>query len=424
MRRLAAILLACGLTAGHARATDGDSATPDAAAAGPSARAPAGWRGDGSGCYRSAEPPVTWSAKKNVLWAAEVGPGQSSPVIVGGRVLVTAEPDTLICLDAATGKRLWRRAHKLSDMPAGLAAKAPRQSGQYGQASPTPVSDGKWVWVFFHTGIVACHDLAGNCRWVHWYKMRSTTSYGRTASPVLVGERLLVHFGPLACLDAATGKLLWASKDAKATYGTPARARIGAIDVVVTPAGDVVRVADGKVLASGLGQCTYTSPIVRGRIVYFVDRDMSAVRLPEAAGETAKCKELWYEELTGTFYASPVAHDGRLYTVDRSANYFVIDAATGKVVLSKALDLPPAGGQDSPNVYPSVCLAGRRLLVANDAGEAVFIEPGDKGGAVAAGSLPHGSGSTPTFRGKRMLMRGGKLLYCIGRSPARFSSPE
>ena len=374
----------------------------------------AGWRGDGSGRYPSAKPAATWSARKNILWKAKVGRGQSSPVVVGRRVLITAEPDVLLCLDADSGKKLWRKAHRLSDLPASLKARAPGQSGQYGQASPTPVSDGKWVWVFLHTGIVACHDLEGTCRWMRWYKMRSTTRYGRTASPVLVGRRLLVHFGPLACLDAATGKLLWTNDRAKATYGTPVPTRIGGLDVVVTPGGDVVRLADGKTLASDLGNCTYTSPVVQGRVVYFIDRSMSAVLLPETAGDAIEGKELWYEERDGVFYASPVIHDGRIYAVDRAANYFVLDAKTGKTVLSKTLDLAPAGRQESPNVYPSVCLAGKRLLLGNDAGEAIFIEPGDKGTALGAASLPVGSGATPAFSGKRMFVRGGELLYCVG----------
>jgi hypothetical protein len=34
---------------------------------------------------------------------------------------------------------------------------------------------------------------------------------------------------------------------------------------------------------------------------------------------------------------------------------------------------------------------------------------------VAANSLPAGSGASPAFIGRRMLIRGGKLLYCIGQ---------
>jgi len=379
---------------------------------------PVGWRGDGSGQYPSADPVTKWSAKENVLWKTEVGAGSSSPIVVGRRVFITAEPDLLTCLDAETGQELWRKAHKVSDFPAALNAKISLRPNQYGDATPTPVSDGKRVWVFFNTGIVACYDLDGQSRWMNWYDMRPTTNYGRTASPVLVGERLLVHFGALVCLDAATGKLLWKNEDAKATYGTPAPARIGDVEVVITPAGHAVRLADGKILASDLGHCMYTSPVVQGRIVYFIDTSISAVQLPENASDQVEGKELWFEDLSGEFFASPIVHGGRIYAVDRAANYYVIDANTGKPILKKTLELPPAGRSESPNIYPSLCLAGKHLFVGNDAGESLLIEPGDKCAVVGVNSLPGGSGGTPAFSNRRLFIRGGKFLYCVGGQPA------
>jgi hypothetical protein len=270
--------------------------------------------------------------------------------------------------------------------------------------------------VFLNTGIVACYDLDGKTRWTVWHDLRLVTPYGRTASPVLVGDRLLVHFGPLVCLEAATGKLLWKCDAAKASYGTPAPARVGGVDVVVTPRGDVVRVADGKVLASDLGNSGYTSPVVAGRVVYFLDRFTSAVELTDKAADAIQAKELWNEEHDGNFYASPVVHGGRLYAVDRAANYLVLDAATGKTLLSKALDLPPAGGDGKPNVYPSPCLAGPYLLVGNDAGDTLVLEPGDKGVARGTNTVPGGSGATPAFSGRHMFLRSGSLLYCIGEA--------
>jgi outer membrane protein assembly factor BamB len=408
---------------GHAADGNGPAAAAPTARGGPllgspdfypSPQRPIGWRADGSGIYPAAQPVATWSAKKNLLWTANVGTGCSSPVLVGNRVVIAAEPDLLVCVDAATGKELWRKAHKISDLPAELNAKAPNLSEHYGDATPTAVSDGKWVWVFFNAGIVACHDLQGKNRWMTWHPTRLATSYGRTASPVLVGNRLLVHFGPLLCLDASTGKLLWQNDKAKASYGTPAIARIGGVDVAITPKGHVVRVADGKTLAERLGSCGYVSPVVHDGVVYFIDRTMSAVQLPEKAGDEMEGKELWCEDLEGDFFASPLVCGGRVYAVDRAANYYVIDARTGKTLMKKTLDLPPAGRTDGPNVYSSLCLAGKHVLVGNDAGDMALLEPGDRAAVAGTNSLGAGSGATPTFSGKRMFVRGGKLLYCIG----------
>jgi outer membrane protein assembly factor BamB len=380
----------------------------------PSVERPVGWRGDGSGCYLSAAPATQWSAKKNLLWKSEVGPGQSSPVLVGQRVFITAEPDLLLCLDTETGKELWRRTHKFSDQPADADPKGPKHSSQYGDTTPAPVSDGKRVWVFIGTGAVACYDLDGTRRWSNWYDLRQTTSYGRTASPVLIGDRLLVHFGPLVCLDAATGRLLWKNETAKASYGTPAPARIGDVDVIITPKGHVVRVADGKTLAADLGNCMYTSPIVQGRTVYFIDGAMVAVRLPERAADQIECQELWSAELPGDFYASPVVHGAQIYTADKAGKYYVIDACTGKTILSQQLELAPAARSDGAHIYPSLCLAGKHLFISNDAGDTILLDPGEHGTIVGAGCLPGGSGGTPTFSSKRMVVRGGEVLYCVG----------
>ena len=95
---------------------------------------------------------------------------------------------------------------------------------------------------------------------------------------------------------------------------------------------------------------------------------------------------------------------------------FVIDAASGKTILAKTLALPPAGRTDGPNVYPSLCLAGKRLFLGNDAGETVLLEPDDRGTVAETNSLPHGSGGTPTFSGTRMYVRGGATLYCIAET--------
>ena len=206
--------------------------------------------------------------------------------------------------------------------------------------------------MFFNTGIVACHDLEGTCRWINWYDMRQATGYGRTASPVLVGQRLLVHFGPLVCLEAATGKVLWKNDIAKATYGTPAAARIGDVDVVVTPKGQVVRVADGKILASDLGNCMYTSPVVQGGVVYFIDRDIIGRAAARAGRREDRGQGTVVRATDGEFFASPVVYDGRIYAVDRAANYYVIDAATGKTILAKTLELAAADRADSPTSIP------------------------------------------------------------------------
>src|SRR5437763_15563411 len=68
---------------------------------------------NGSGVDSSTGYPVEFSPSKNVVWKTAIPFGQSSPILAGSRVYLTAsEPDKLltICLDAKTGHELWRRA--------------------------------------------------------------------------------------------------------------------------------------------------------------------------------------------------------------------------------------------------------------------------------------------------------------------------
>src|SRR5512145_204084 len=88
--------------------------------------------------------PVEFGPGKNQIWKTSLPPGHSSPVLTATRIFVTAfEGDKLLtfCLDRATGRIEWRR-------------EAPRPRTQElhkanSPASPSPVTDGKNVYVFF-----------------------------------------------------------------------------------------------------------------------------------------------------------------------------------------------------------------------------------------------------------------------------------
>ena len=69
-----------------------------------------GWRGDGSGVYPNTTPPTQWSTTENILWETPMSAESNAiPVVVGDRVFVTAEPRTLMALNAMDGRLLWER---------------------------------------------------------------------------------------------------------------------------------------------------------------------------------------------------------------------------------------------------------------------------------------------------------------------------
>ena len=174
---------------------------------------------------------------------------------------------------------------------------------------------------------------------------------------------LLVTVNHLMALRRQTGETLWEAHDAKATYGTPAAARIGSMDVVFTPHGECVRLSDGRVLAKKLCKLEYTSPLVHGGTVYFVGQETLAARLPAAAAEQIKLERLWEsDDVEGEFYSSPVYYEGILYCVSNEGNLYALDAKTGALVYREELDIPSASGKSGgppANLYASLTLAGR-----------------------------------------------------------------
>lgn len=381
-----------------------------------------GWRGDGTGRYPKADPPTQWDIDQgtNILWQIEVGPGQSSPVVMGNRILITAARDLLLCVERRSGKVLWKRDNGYDALPAEVEPpkKRPPAYPSCGYCTATPVTDGNCVYVSYGTGIVVCYGLDGRRRWIRYFDRRQLNGYGRTASPLLVGKKLLVSIGGLLALDPQTGKILWETTEAKPSYGTPAAARIAGVDLVVTPKGDCVRVADGRILARRLGKMEYPSPVVHQRIVYFVGGPTVAVELSAEGGEEIRPERLWEaDDVEGAFYASPVCHDGVLYCVSNQGVLYALDATTGEIEYRKELEIPSASGMpgmEAANVYGSLTMAGKHLLLANDVGDTLVLVPGRVYREHSHNYLDGGSGATVVADGKLLLFRGKKKLYCIG----------
>ena len=190
-------------------------------------------------------------------------------------------------------------------------------------------------------------------------------------------------------------------------WGTPIVSRIGDVDVIITPGGEIVRAQDGHVLAREVSDLTYCTPVQTGDTVYFIQGRGAAVRLPAQAGEPVAVEKLWEPELgNDRYYASPVVRDGLVYTVNRTNLFSVLDAQTGREVYKKRLEL----GRGTP--YPSVALAGGRLYVSSDTGTTIVMRPGREYQEIARNALEAFRG-TPVFEGERMYVRALTTLYCI-----------
>jgi outer membrane protein assembly factor BamB len=164
---------------------------------------------NGSGVSATTGLPETFGPSKNVIWKTALPSGHSSPVLTNDRVFVTAhdkEKLFVISLDRQTGKILWQR-----EVP---RAQEGRLQNVNGPASPSPVTDGSNVYVFFQDYGMLSYDRDGKERWklpLGPFNM----FYGFGASPILVDDKVILPVDQdypasyLIALDKNTGKIRW-----------------------------------------------------------------------------------------------------------------------------------------------------------------------------------------------------------------------
>ena len=415
-----AFLAACGNPGDLARGEQSAAAIPPHQPVSPSVSAAPprliGWRNDGSGRYPLATPPREWSATKNILWKTKIGPNKySSPILVDRRLFLLADPAWLCCVNADDGKLLWQRSNGFSDLPDRVAAG--HRLADAGNTTATPVSDGRFVYAVFGTGIVACYDLTGARQWIRYFPLKPATEYGRATSPVLAGGKLLVTLSYLLALDPRTGKVVWTNKNVPESYGTPVVANLLGVEVLVMPSGQIVRVSDGVILAGDLGGLKFASPIVQDGTVYLVQAGASAYQFSAATAGQWTAKSVWEQELEGTFYASAVWDQGLIYAVANECKFAILNASDGKILATKDLVFPNLTGRpdaDAANMYPSLVLAGDCLFVFNDQGDALVLKPGRQYQELRRNHLGDGHAGAPVFAGRYLYLRSGQFLYGVG----------
>src|ERR1051325_6230088 len=164
---------------------------------------------NGTGVSETKGLPTEFGPTKNVVWKTELPAGHTSSVLPQDRIFVTGhtkEKLFVICLDRQTGKILWQR-----EVP---RAQEGRLQNVNGPASPSPVTDGTNVYVFFQDFGMISYDRAGKERWklpLGPFNM----FYGFGASPILVDDKVILPVDQdnpssyLIAVDENTGRVRW-----------------------------------------------------------------------------------------------------------------------------------------------------------------------------------------------------------------------
>ncbi len=176
---------------------------------------------EGTGIAEGSPLPDRFGEDENLLWKTAVPPGHSSPVVAGNRIFLTAYEEgrlLVLSMDRKSGEILWIR-----EVP------RPRREGfqpTHGPASPSPVTDGTNVYVFFGDFGAMSFDASGNERWRRPMGPFINQN-GHGSSPILADDKLLIVCDQqvdsyLIALDTKTGETVWKADRPMVTrgYGT------------------------------------------------------------------------------------------------------------------------------------------------------------------------------------------------------------
>ena len=324
--------------------------------------------------------PKTWPKELAQKWRVTVGSGDATPALVGDRVYVFTreEGDEVTrCLEAATGKEIWR------DKYAAPAVNGP-DSGHGGPRSSPTIVDGK-VLTLGVGGTVSCLDAASGK--VLWRKDDFPGAWPRfhtAMSPLVLDNLCIVQLGKEAegavvAYDLGTGTQKWKWADQGPGYASPVPLSVGGTKMVVAlTAKSIVglNASDGKLLweapfaPQGMAYNAAT-PIVDGQTVIFCGqgRGTKAVKI-EKEGDHFAAKELWSNPDNAVQFNSPVLKNGLLFGLSQRGNIFCIDAATGKTDWTD-----PTGGRGG---FGSIVDGGAVMVALNSKSQLTVFQPSEK----------------------------------------------
>lgn len=298
------------------------------------------WRGpflNGSSDQKNL--PAAWSKTENILWVASL-PGHSSatPVIAGGKVFVSStdrDSDDLwaLCLDARSGKELWRRRLGTS------GREVPRNN----PATPSPVTDGEFVYFMYGSGDLAGLDYEGNVLWSRNIEAEYgniSIKYGYSSSPLLYDNKRDRNISSLV-----TGEGL--------IFGVPPRSSMG---LLAFKSGGESTLTDDYIAwrFNGPAPDCSTPLYYKGNVYVLGDRKGGVLACLDA--RTGRRK--WQGELGGSvpWWASVTAGEDKLYCISEAAQAVVLAADEEFKILCR-IDM------DDKPVQASIAIAEGHLFI-------------------------------------------------------------
>ena len=323
--------------------------------------------------------PESWPRELTSKWKITVGAGDATPALVGGKLYVCTRQgsdEVTMCLDAGNGKELWQDRYAAQAVT-GAAARHP------GPRSSPVVVDGKVVTLGVG-GILSCLDAAtGKVIWRKDEFSGVVPQFFTGMSPIIVDGIVIAHLGgkdngAIIAFDLITGNRKWKWTGDGPAYASPVLMTVdGTRQIVVQTEKKILSVAmaDGKLLwqvPTPVQRRFYNSvtPLIDGQTVIYTGQGQGTRAMKvQKQGDDFVVKELWNNEEIGTAYNTPVLKDSLLFGLSDRGKLFCMNAMTGQTAWT-----------DSTNHknFGSLLDAGSVILALSSKSELIAFNPSDK----------------------------------------------
>ena len=345
------------------------------------------WRGAGrDGKVKDFVAPATWPATLTQVWKVALGTTDSTPALVGDKLYTYSregDQETVSCLGAADGKILWQ------DKNAAPAIGGPSARQHGGPRCAPAVAEGKVVVVGI-AGVISCLNAAdGKLLWRKDPFPGVTPMFFTASSPLITDGMAIAYLGgpgqgALVAWDLTTGEEKWRWGAEGPDYGSPTLATIEGVKQIVTLTEKSlvgVAVADGKLLwqvAFATARMAYNAatPIVDGNTVIYSGKGRGTFAVKVAKqGDAFAATQLWANADVGVQFSSPVLQDGLLFGLSDRGNLFCLNAETGKLGWSDAVQRDRGGFGPVVAAGPAIfCLPSSGQLTAFKADGAEYAQ--------------------------------------------------
>jgi outer membrane protein assembly factor BamB len=409
------------------------------------------WRGPNSnGSTQAARDlPVTWTETQNVRWRAKMPSwSAATPIVWEDTIFVTSAEEGFVRLGGGNQRRPGETSpDKIFLMAVNRKDGSSRWQNQIdsgnqlfrkqNSASPSPITDGKNVWIMTGNGKFACYTMAGKEVWKRDIQAdygKFGLNHGYASTPLLHGDRLYVEVlhGMLTddpsyvfAVDKNTGKTIWkverptdAPRESPDNYATPQLASVGGKLQLVISGADYVTGHDldsGKELwriggfnpTNNPANRTIASSVVIGGNVFTTStrgRPFIAFRAGGSGNITGK-NELWTNNL-GADVPTPTTDGKYIYVLVDNGVMNCLEAETGAVAYQ--------GQRIELGTYSSSpLLADGKIYCTSEEGTTTVVRSGPAFEILGVSKLDSHTLASPVAVGNQIFIRTADYLYCI-----------